>query len=98
MTPHGWTIVQRPNDALAKWVVEPATDAGLERNGGFVVALCCGKQAEENAKAVAALPELVAAIKLAAPHGRKLQHGPNVSISAAAYRALCDALEKAGLL
>lgn len=42
-----------------------------------------------------AFPELYAAAKAAAPHGSRLQHGPNVSMSAAVYKALCAAIDKA---
>ena len=53
------------------------------------------REEEANAHLISAAPELYAAAAMAAPHGDRLQHGPNVSISAAAYRALCAALSKA---
>lgn len=48
-----------------------------------------------SAHLISAAPELYEAALLAAPHGDRLLHGPNVSISADAYRALCAALAKA---
>jgi hypothetical protein len=53
--------------------------------------------AQANIRAIIALPELLKALVAVAPHGSKLQHGPNVSISAAAYEAVLDALLAAGV-
>lgn len=41
------------------------------------------------------LRKIEEAAKLACPHGERLLHGANVSISAAAYKALCAATAKA---
>lgn len=49
----------------------------------------------DDARLIASAPSLLAAALLAAPHGETLIHGPNVSISAAAYQALCAAIAKA---
>lgn len=79
------------------WIIrdmhnQPAFDRGEKEGCGYPG---FDGNTDANAALIAAAPDLYAAALLAAPHGDSLQHGPNVSISAAAYRALCTALAKA---
>lgn len=89
-----WAVVHWASDNGVV-AVDPPTSSD---NRGCAVARCYGSDAEANAKAIAALPLMVKALQLAAPHGRKLQHGPNVSVPANAYVAMVEALEAAGVI
>lgn len=41
------------------------------------------------------LADMERVLRMVAPHGRRLQHGPNVSISGLTYQRVCDVLEEA---
>lgn len=84
-TPGEWHASPICRDSRGRWDVANV-------NGPHVAQYVA---TEADAHMMAASKKMYAALLLAAPHREQLQHGPNVSISAAAYRAICEALRTA---